>query len=548
VKFPVTEEALGVGITFVLFDPKSGSKGKPSSTIFAGFASVETGLYQSTDGGATFKPVAGQPKGVMPSHAALDGDGVLYLSYGNVPGPSDVVTGSVWKYEVKKNAWKDITPVVPKDPDKFGYGGLAVDAQHPGTVMVTTIDRWTVGDEIFRTTDGGRQWTALAPKAVRDIAGARYLYWDHEKPSSTGWMGDIDIDPFNPGRATYVTGQGIWMSEDANAAPAATHWVFQNRGLEECVVPDLASPPEGPLLISAVADLGGFRHDSLSDPSSRGMFQNPIFGSGTSVDFAEAKPDIWVRVGTNDKGRRGAYSTDAGNTWTPFATEPLESKGSGVIAVSADGATFLWVPRGAKASISRDRGAQWSPAQGLPAPPTVPDWAPSPLKVASDRVNPRKLYAFDLIEGKAYASSDGGAQFKETDSGLPALPEYSLTVGSIQTVPGVEGDVWLSTGKELFRSTDSGEHYDTVSSFTESYGVGFGKAAPGQKYPAVYVAAKLNGVDGLFRSDDGGNDWVRINDDRHQFGGVTVLAGDPRTFGRVYVGTGGRGILYGVPR
>jgi hypothetical protein len=162
-------------------------------------------------------------------------------------------------------------------------------------------------------------------------------------------------------------------------------------------------------------------------------------------------------------------------------------------------------------------------------------------------VNPKKLYAFDLIEGRVFTSTDGGGKFAETESGLPVLPEYNLTVGSIQTVPGVEGDIWLSTGKELDRSSDSCGYFDTVSSFTESYGVAFGKAAPGQTYPAVYVSAKLNGVGGVFRSDNQGADWVRINDDRHQFGGVTVMAGDPRKYGRVYLGTGGRGILYGDP-
>ena len=39
-----------------------------------------------------------------------------------------------------------------------------------------------------------------------------------------------------------------------------------------------------------------------------------------------------------------------------------------------------------------------------------------------------------------------------------------------------------------------------------------------------------------------------MNDDRHQYGTrFRCLAGDPRIFGRVYVGTDGRGILYGEP-
>jgi hypothetical protein len=52
----------------------------------------------------------------------------------------------------------------------------------------------------------------------------------------------------------------------------------------------------------------------------------------------------------------------------------------------------------------------------------------------------------------------------------------------------------------------------------------------------------------IFRSDNQGQDWTRINDDQHQFGWIHSLIGDPRVFGRVYVGTEGRGVQYGQPR
>ena len=49
----------------------------------------------------------------------------------------------------------------------------------------------------------------------------------------------------------------------------------------------------------------------------------------------------------------------------------------------------------------------------------------------------------------------------------------------------------------------------------------------------------------MFQSDDGGASWSRINDDQHQFGNMgEALTGDPRIYGRVYLGTNGRGVLY----
>jgi hypothetical protein len=54
-------------------------------------------------------------------------------------------------------------------------------------------------------------------------------------------------------------------------------------------------------------------------------------------------------------------------------------------------------------------------------------------------------------------------------------------------------------------------------------------------------------VDGIHRCDDTGRAWSRINDDRHHFGSINGLTGDPQVFGRVYLGTGSRGVIVGEP-
>ena len=79
------------------------------------------------------------------------------------------------------------------------------------------------------------------------------------------------------------------------------------------------------------------------------------------------------------------------------------------------------------------------------------------------------------------------------------------------------------------------------------YAFGFGKAAPGSDYPSLYLAGIVNGVSGFFRSDDAARSWVRINDDDHQYGLVLQISGDPKRYGRVYVGSHGRGIVYADP-
>ena len=133
---------------------------------------------------------------------------------------------------------------------------------------------------------------------------------------------------------------------------------------------------------------------------------------------------------------------------------------------------------------------------------------------------------------------------------LVSLPSAPVRLGAVF---GRAGDVWLAGGGDtgaygLWHSINGGVSWTRLSNVEQADTVGFGRAAPGASYPAVYTSARIGGVRGVFRSDDGGGSWVRINDDQHQYGwtGATIT-GDPRIYGRVYLGTNGRGILYADP-
>jgi len=38
---------------------------------------------------------------------------------------------------------------------------------------------------------------------------------------------------------------------------------------------------------------------------------------------------------------------------------------------------------------------------------------------------------------------------------------------------------------------------------------------------------------------------VTVTDPTHQYGDINVIAADPKVFGRIYLGTSGRGVIYG---
>ncbi|MEY9485925.1 hypothetical protein RKD26_001719 [Streptomyces calvus] len=529
--FPATPSATGQGVTLLV---------AAGRTVYAGWGDGgDANLFRTVDG-TTWEAVPGQPSGPfarVPIRAAYDRHTrELYVTYADAPGPNGQLDGSVHRLRTATGEWTDVTPARPDGAgDTFGYGGVAVDARRPGTVVVSTNNRWAAVDTLYRSTDGGRRWRSLKDTAVLDVSETPYLAWGEAAPKFGWWIQALAVDPYDSEHIVYGTGATLYGTRDLR------HWAPQIRGLEETSVRRLISPPTGQAhLISGCGDIGVLYHERLTASPSRGMATNPVFGTATGLAMAAARPSYVVRTGWGDHGN-GAHSDDGGRTWSPFAAQPALGKDApGPIATNTDGSVLLWVfvhgdGTGYPAHRSTDNGATWSEVPSFPKGATP----------VADPADPTRFYAYDTGTGTLFASTDSGRTFTARATGLPSGDSQFELVAA----PGRSGDLWLSTKwNGLYRSTDGGAGFSKTAGPWASYTLGFGKAADGAAYPAIYLVGATEAVTAVYRSDDEAKTWVRINDDAHQWGWTgETITGDPRVYGRVYLATNGRGIQYGEP-
>jgi len=552
------------GDLWVTFDKRSGSSGTATKTIYVGVADVNAPVWRSTDGGSTWSNIS-PATGMLPHKGKVDTvNGYLYVALSDKGGPYDGGHGDVWRYTIATGVWTLVSPYPSTDTNNnfYGYSGLSIDAEHPNVVMVTGYSSWWPDTFIFRSTNSGATWTNVwswtsypnrSFKATLNVTAAPWLKLPLSpcptkgRPGPNpdpkfGWMTEaLEIDPYNSNRFMYGTGATLFGSNDltdwdTSSTSQISISVFAP-GIEETAVLGLISPPSGANLLSALGDIAGFEHTSLTTPPA--TTYAPVEGTNTSIDYAELAPASIVRAGSsaNNCETHAAYSTNGGSTWTMVPVDPTGLTGPGVIAISANGSTILWSPQGVGVQYTTNSGRAWAATTGIPAGATV----------ASDRVNSSKFYGFSA--GKFYVSTNGGKTFVATAaSGIPSSSSVYF-----KAMPGIEGDIWLAGGSTtdvaygLWHSTDSGASFTQISNVQQADNIGFGKAATGQTYMALYVPAEIGGVRGIFRSIDKGNTWVQINDSQHQWGvaGASAITGDPRIYGRVYVSTNGRGIIYG---
>lgn len=533
------------GLTFVVCDRNGGVLNGRSQTIYAGAfnntaGNTDGGVYRSTDAGASWVKLSGGLP--TPMRGEVASDGTLYVTYGGFGGSGGVAKGK-----------SSLTSVNP--PTTNTLCGLSIHPSDPLTVVCAErVGSYTC--KLFRTTNGGSSWTQISNSVTNSGVTRLGSQW-------FGAVSDVQMRPDNPNEVWVSDWIGVVRTSNITTAPVA--WTNIQKGHEEIVPLILKSPSSGAPLLSGAADVNGFRHTSLSAVPTA-QFNNPTYTYTTGIDFCESNPNVVARVagtGFGGSGNRCAYSLDNGATWTQTTSQPSGVAGGRVAVSSGNSQNFIWMPENYKGIYyTTNRGASWT-LSNITGGSIGGEFEQDKHPMCADRVTSGRFYLLSAnadATNNSYAnvsrSDDNGATFTQVGTISFGQSRYNYAY-KLEAAPGIAGQLWCAIPYiGVFRSNDAGVTWSKVTDITSVSLFAFGKSAPGRTNPTLFLRGTATGIGGILRSDDvtsiGGNGagatWTKISIPEQPVGDNSrVMEGDRQVYGRVYLGTDGRGIYVGAP-
>ena len=328
-----------------------------------------------------------------------DGKTVLYVG---------AASGGVWK------SLDGGTTFAPKFDDQpvQSIGAIAIDPSNRQNIWVGTGESWTrnsvsIGNGVYRSTDGGDTWTHLGLPESERIAKIVV----HPKDGNTAWV-------CAPGKLWSDSDErGLFKTRDAGRT-----WTKVLAGANASTgCSDLDIDPTDPDAL--VAALWDFRRQGWS------------FRSGGADEHAFSGSGLY-------------RSRDGGQTWTeytPAANPGFPAKPYGRIAVAiapSDPKIVYAVVEGKRSALfrSNDGGQTWEERDRS----QMMVWRPFYFsKLVVDPTNPERVFKTNL---SLIVSEDGGKSFSNTGGGShadwhdlwidPANPKH--------VVGGDDGGLWTS--------------------------------------------------------------------------------------------------------
>ena len=380
------------------------------------------GVFKSTDGGVSW---------TMKSTGIADvGFGIVFRGFTVQPGNSNVVYAQ---------------------------------AELPTPVQGREFDR--VQGVVYKTTDGGQNWTQLwpTPPALGDNL-ARYVIVD-PTDASTLYLstGIFDREAYNSNCAAGVAGAGgvgVLKSTDGGA-----HWSEMNNGLTDLYVGSLRMHPTNRLVLFAAtgtnACSGGYEGNLVS-----GLFK----------------------------------TTDGGASWSKVISDDIMT----AVAFSPSDPAVVYAGSAAAFYRSPDGGAHFARY----TKPVGWDWGPPgvragvPIDIVVDPDDPNVLYA-NNYGGGVFRSRDGAQTWEVWSQGYSGADVHAVAVAD-----ATASSVFAIGRSGPFKSPNYGLDWIGIGNGAATYAEWYALAMQPGHPDVVLVADEHQGV--ILRSTDGGGDFVEV--------------------------------------
>jgi hypothetical protein len=341
---------------------------------------------------------------------------------------------------------------------------------------------------------------------------------------------------FGGGTVTGVDYAGL-APNDMIAVTAAGTGLYSTNGAS--TVTSFASTPPGILNYASWSDgtvaLSANNQTMVWAPSNEGPYYSGNNGaSWTATNLIAPVTSITQSGGVPKIVTASANNFAVGQYITITGATPSAYNGTYTIASIVNSTTFTYSDTNVTSSTT-------SPATG-----TIT--AGLNGTILSDKVNPNYFYYWSENYSwngfTLYISTNGGQTFSPSAGGTIGTGQIQVAVNAL-----VAGQIWISNYNGLYESTNFGASFSHVGSWSNNFqALALGAPAPGSSYPSIYAWGTPAGdsFQGIYRSDDGGNTWLQVDDVNHQYSGYPlVMAADPNVFGRFYISSGG--IIAGNP-
>ena len=317
-------------------------------------------------------------------------------------------SGGVWK---SVNSGTTYKPVFDKQPVQ-SIGAISVDPSAPKTVWVGTGEAWTrnstsIGDGVYKSTDGGENWTNMGLK-------------DSERISK------ILIDP-KDGNTVYVCVPGrLWSDSDERGVYKTTDggksWTKILKGVNNSTGCSMMSmdPRDSKTLFAGLWD---FRRKGWTFRSGG---ENATASSGSGLFKSTDGGATWKEL--DEKSAPGLPA----KPWGRIAITAAPSNPNVIYALIESSRSALF--------LSEDGGKTWQERDRS----QMMVWRPFYFaNLIVDPKNENKIYKTDL---RLIQSTDGGASFSTISRGAHG-DFHDLWVDPDDTnhvITGDDGGVWYS--------------------------------------------------------------------------------------------------------